>query len=93
MGKSIQNSTRELANLEFLSGQLETMDEFAQVYESMLEEAKAIEDKDRRQARARALQTIMLKQAEFLLNQYLREKRATKDPLATLNGYPAGSMN
>ncbi len=75
MNESIQNSTRELANLEFLSGQLETMDEFAQVYESMLEEAKAIEDKDRRQTRAKALQKIMLKQTEFLLNAWLKERR------------------
>ncbi len=72
---------KKLAELEFLSGQLETMEEFAQVYESMLEEAKAIEDKDRRQARARALQKVILKQAEFLLNQWLREKQVRTQPL------------
>ncbi len=73
--KTIQNSTRELAELRFLSGDLSTMDKFAEVYQSLLEEAKAIEDKDRRQTRARALQKIILKQAEFLINQYLQAQR------------------
>ncbi len=66
---------KAMAELEFLSGQLETMDQFAEVYQSLLEEAQAIKDKDQRQARARAMQKVMLKQAEFLLNEYVQAQR------------------
>jgi len=83
-------STRKMAKLEFLSGQFETMDDFALLYETMLEEAKATEDKDRRQARARALQKIMMKQTEFLMNAWIAEKKAM--PLY-VKRYGFGALN
>ena len=68
-------STRKMAKLEFLSGQFETIDDFALLYERMLNQVKAIEDKQERETNAKAMQRILMKQAEFLMNQWLKEKQ------------------
>ena len=67
---------KEMAELEFLSGQFETMESFVELYGAMLQEAKAMKDRKPRQARAKALQSVMMKQTEFLMNAWLKEKQA-----------------
>ena len=66
---------KEMAELEFLSGQFETMESFVELYGAMLQEAKAIEDRQKQQAIAKAMQKILFKQAEFLMNVWIKEKQ------------------
>lgn len=68
----------ELAELEFLSGQIETMDQFTDTYQSMLDECRAITDPVQRKDRAAQLKELLLKQSEFLMNEWLKEYRDSK---------------
>jgi len=56
---------KQLAELEFLCGQAETIDAFATVYERMLNECRLLNDSARR-SRARKLQRIMCNQLVFV---------------------------
>ncbi|MBC8457484.1 MAG: hypothetical protein H8D67_05750 [Deltaproteobacteria bacterium] len=68
----------ELAKLEFLSGQLETMDQFTDTYQTMLDECKAIADPVQRKDRAAQLKKILLRQSQFLMNLWIQEYRDIK---------------
>ncbi len=70
-----QNFNRQLQTLSFLSGSYESVDSFTSEYERVLGEAKAITDKDLRQARAGALKGVLLKQSQFLMNLWIQEYR------------------
>ena len=61
----------QLVELEFLSCEFESMDSFAQLYETMLKEAELSGD----MRTAQAMREILLQQAQFLLNQWLKEKQ------------------
>ena len=77
----------KLIELEFLSGQLTTMNQFADLYDSMLNDCKARGDT----TTAKAMQGILMAQVSFLLNGFLKEKQATK-PIY-INGYGYGALN
>lgn len=66
--KRIDNQLRDLAELEFLSGSLESVDEFTSLYEQLL--AKALVAGD--QATAASMKKILLRQVIFLVGE--REK-------------------
>jgi len=87
----IQDSTRELAELDFYAGDLSTAEDFTELYERMLNQVKAIEDKQERETNAKAMQRILLRQVEFLMNQWLSEKQKTM-PLY-VKGYGFGALN
>ena len=80
-------STRKMEELSFLSGQLTTMDQFADLYETMLNEVKVIEDTQERQAKATTMQRILMRQVEFLMNRWLPDNQKTMP----LMGY--GALN
>ena len=87
MPEKTQDSARELAELRFLSGQLETANQFEELYGRLLSENR--QDKEM----LRAMQRLLMQQACFLMNQWIKEKMGTKDAVAPLNGYPVGSLN
>lgn len=77
--EKFNNKIRDLAELQFLSGSLESMDEFTEFYEKML--AKALVRQD--QVTAAAMKKILLKQAGFLMSEYVKEK-ATRNDMANV---------
>ena len=68
---SIENLNR-LTELEFYAGDLQTANQFEELYEVLLSECQISGDK----RTAKVLQGILLRQAQFLLNEWLAEKRA-----------------
>ena len=64
----------KVEELRFLSGSLESAEEFNTLYEEMLKECRANGDLDT----ARAMQKILFHQAAFLMNQWLREDARMK---------------
>jgi hypothetical protein len=65
-----EQMNRQIAELEFLSGTLESADEFNLRYERMLRECKVAGDK----ATARKMQKVLFRQFIFLFNEWRREK-------------------
>jgi len=67
---------RELAELEFFAGDLSTADDFTELYERMLNQVKAVDNMRERESMAKAMQRILMKQTEFLMNAWIAEKKA-----------------
>lgn len=63
----------DLARLEFVSGNLSTLDSFTDLYETLLTRCQETKDKDM----IRALQHVLLKQLEFMTNMWLEMDRQT----------------
>lgn len=76
-----------LAELQFLSCELESVDAFAQLYARMIEDCKLANDT----VTARAMQQILMKQACFLLNAWLEEKKPMSP--SYVEGYGYGGNN
>ena len=64
------NNIKDLGVLEFLAGDLESMDEFNETYECLLNECKATGNLEM----VRAMQKLLLHQAAFLMTEWMREK-------------------
>ena len=62
---------KRLSELRFLSGDLQTADQFEGLYQKLLNNATVRQDK----AQLSTMRQILLKQAEFLLNEFLRAQR------------------
>ncbi len=63
-------SAKQLAELRFLSGDIESVDEFTELYEKLLAAALVRQDINL----AAAMKKILQKQAGFLIKQLLEEK-------------------
>jgi len=61
---------RQIAELDFLAGDLESMDEFNETYECLLNECKATGDKET----ARRMQRILFQQFMFLFAEWRKEE-------------------
>jgi hypothetical protein len=63
-------SNRQIIELEFLSNDLETTDEFTELYESMLNKVRITGDK----AQVKQMQRILFRQFIYLFSEWRREK-------------------
>ena len=75
------NDPIKLRELEFYAGDLSTADEFTAVYERMLNQVKAVDNMQERETNAKAMQRILLRQVEFLMNQWLSDNKKTMPQL------------
>jgi len=77
-----------LIELECLAGDLRTVDEFEQAYEALLETASITHD----QAMLKAMKRILLTQAQYLMNYWLKEKQL-QEPLQVFMQLGRESLN
>lgn len=69
MSAQIVDTIKGLVELDFLSGDIESTEEFNLCYQRLLSEVKQTNDL----ATARTMRKILLKQADFLMNEWLRQ--------------------
>ena len=71
---------QRLRELSAMTGREDATELWLDDYSELLEQVRADKDSDRRTSQAKRMQTLIMLEAQFLMNQWLRYNRGNSGP-------------